>query len=100
MTRLALRAAVRFFQRRFDEAIDAADRALSRAPDYTAARRFLVAALALSGREEEARAQAEELLRRDPGLTLKQLTIVDPFRYDWMSALVIEGLRRAGVRPG
>ena len=67
MNRLNLRAALSFFSRRFDAAIDAAERALGRAPDYNSARRYLVAALIHSGREEEARSQAKELLRRDPG---------------------------------
>jgi adenylate cyclase len=98
--RLALRAAVWFFQRRFDEAIDAAERALGWAPDYNAARRFLVAALALSGREEEARAHVDELLRRDPESTLRQLRVFDPFRYDWMMGFLIGGMRRAGFPPG
>ncbi len=98
--RLSLRAAVYFFQRRFDEAINAAERALGRVPDYAIGRRFLAAALALSGRDKEARAQTAELLRRDPGFSLKRERENHPFRYDWMIDLAIEGLSRAGVPPG
>jgi TolB-like protein len=98
--RLTLRAAVCFFQRRFDAAIDEADRALGRTPEYNAARRFLACALALAGREEEARAQTEQLLRRDPEYSLKRERENHPYRHDWMIDLAIEGLSRAGVPSG
>ena len=100
MNRLNLRAAACFFSRRFDAAIDAAERALGRAPDYNSARRYLIAALTHSGREEEARAQAKELLRRDSGCTLKRTRGNNPFRHEWMIELFLEGLHRAGVPPG
>jgi TolB-like protein len=100
MNRLNLRAAACFFSRRFDAAIDAAERALGRAPDYNSARRYLIAALTHSRREEEARAQTKELLRRDPGCTLKRTRRNNPFRHEWMIELFLEGLRQAGVPPG
>jgi adenylate cyclase len=100
MNRLNLRAALSFFSRRFDAAIDAAERALGRAPDYNSARRYLVAALIHSGREEEARSQAKELLRRDPGCTLKRTRGNNPFRHEQMIEFFLEGLRRAGIPAG
>jgi TolB-like protein len=100
MNRLNLRAAACFFSRRFEAAIDAAERALGRAPDYNSARRYLIAALTHSGREEEARAQVKELLRRDPGCTLKRTRGNNPFRHDWMIEFFLVGLRRAGVPTG
>jgi tetratricopeptide (TPR) repeat protein len=100
MNRLNLRAAVCFFTLQFDAAIDAAERALGRAPDYNSARRYLIAALTHSGREEEARTEAKELLRRDPGCTLKRTRDNNPFRYDWMIEFFLKGLRQAGIPPG
>ncbi len=100
MNRLNLRAAVCFFTLQFDAAIGAAERALGRAPDYNSARRYLIAALTHSGREEEARTEAKELLRRDPGCTLKRTRGNNPFRYDWMMEFFLKGLRQAGIPPG
>jgi adenylate cyclase len=97
---LDLRAAAHFFSHRFDAAIEAAERAIGRVPDYNSARRYLIASLAHAGREEDARAQANELLRRDPGCTLARVRRDTPFRHEWMIALYLEGLRRAGVPSG
>jgi TolB-like protein len=56
MNCLNLRAAAHFFSHQFDDAIEAAERAIGRAPDYNSARRYLIASLAHAGREEDARA--------------------------------------------
>lgn len=94
---LNLRAAAHFFSRQYDPAIDAAKRAIGRAPDYNSARRYLIAALAQAGRGEEAQAQTAELLHRDPRCTLARTRGNNPFRHEWMIELFLEGLRRAGV---
>ena len=100
MNCLNLRAAAHFFSRQFDAAIDAAERAIGRAPDYNSARRYLIASLAHSGREEDAQAQTNELLRRDPRCTLARTRGNNPFRHEWMIDFFLEGLRRAGVPTG
>jgi adenylate cyclase len=94
---LDLRAAAHFFSHRFDAAIDAAERAIGRAPDYNSARRYLIASLAHAGRKEDARAQANELLRRDPRCTLARTRRENSFRHVRMIEFFLEGLRRAGV---
>ena len=99
MNCLNLRAAAHFFSRRFDAAIDAAQRALGRAPDYNSGRRYLIASLVHSGRKEEAQAQAIELLSRDPRCTLARTRGNNPFRHEWMIEFFLDGLRRAGVSP-
>jgi adenylate cyclase len=99
MNCLNLRAAAHFFSRRFDAAIDAAERAIGRAPDFNSARRTLIAALTHSGREEDAREQAKELLRRDPGCTLMRTRGNHPYRHEWMIEFFLESLARAGVPP-
>ena len=99
MNCLNLRAAANFFPGQFDAAIDAAERALGRAPDYNSARRYLIASLIHAGREDEARAQTSELLSRDPRCTLKRTRGNNPFRHEWMVEFFLEGLRRAGVPP-
>ena len=95
--RTGIRAAARFFLQEFDAAIEAADQAIGRTPDFHAARCVLITSLAHTGREEEARAQAAELMRRNPRYTQLLSLANNPFRHKWMAELFLEGLRRAGV---
>jgi adenylate cyclase len=94
---LTLRAAAQFFSRQYDAAIETAQRALGLAPEYNSARHFLMASLVHAGREGEARAQTEELMRRDPGCSIARTQRNIPYRHDWMIEHFLEGLRRAGV---
>jgi TolB-like protein len=94
---LNLRAAAYFFLRRFDAAIESAERAIGRAPDYSTARAYLTASLAYAGREDEARAHAREILSRNPLVTLARVRGNPPFRHEWMSDFFLEGLSRAGI---
>jgi adenylate cyclase len=95
-----IRAAARFFLREFDTAIEAAEQAVGRSPDFHAARCILASSLAHVGREEEARAQVAELLRRNPRYPQFLSLANNPFRHKWMAELFLEGLRRAGVQTG
>jgi TolB-like protein len=96
---LNLRAAAHFFSRQFDAAVDVAERAVGRAPDYNTARCYLIASLAHAGRQEEAHAQLTELRDRDPRWTLDLGRIYSPFRHEWMIELFLDGLHRAGMSP-
>ena len=96
---LDLRAAAHFFLRQFDAAIEVAERAIGRAPDYNPVRGYLVASLAHAGREADARAQTKELLRRDPRCTLARMRDNNAFRHEWMIEFFLEGLHRGGVPP-
>jgi TolB-like protein len=100
VARTGIRASARFFLREFDAAIEAADRAVARSPDFHAVRCILIASLAHAGREEEARAQAAELMRRNLGFTRVLTRATNPFRHEWMADLFLEGLARAGVPIG
>jgi TolB-like protein len=95
-----IRAAARFFLREFDAAIEAADHAVGRSPDFHAARCILAASLAHVGRQEEARAHAAELLRRNPQYPQFMTLANNPFRHKWMAELCLEGLQRAGIPTG
>jgi TolB-like protein len=97
INRLNLRAAAYFFSRQFDAAIESAERAIGRAPDYSTARAYLAASLAHAGREEEARAQGREILSRVPLCTLARVRGNPPFRHEWMSDFFLAGLSRAGI---
>jgi tetratricopeptide (TPR) repeat protein len=65
-------------------------------PGYRAAWRLLVAALALAGREPEARAQAAEFLRAEPGFRISGFGARHPLPPVYRSRIA-EGLRRAGL---
>src|SRR6185436_15524100 len=58
--------------RRDGEAVDWLHRSVALAPTDAFARLFLASALALSGREDDARAQLAELLRLRPDFTLSR----------------------------
>ena len=53
--------------------------------------------LAQLGRTDEARSEIAELLRYQPGASLRAFR-QQPFRHKWMHELHIEGLRKAGLR--
>ena len=98
--RLCIQAAAQFFTREFDAAIGSARGAIGRAPDFHAARCFLIASLAHAGLAEEAGAHAAELLRRNARYTLVLTGANSPFRHPWMAELLLSGLRQAGVPLG
>ena len=95
--RMGIRATARFFLREFDAAIEAADQGVGGGPNFHAARCILISSLAHVGRDEEARAHAAELTRRNPGYTRFLSLAKNPFRHRWMAELFLNGLRRAGI---
>jgi len=79
---------------RYDDVVRGAGEAIGTNPDYAALYRQRAAALAMLGREEEARDDIDRVLRLDPGNTIKRMREtpywpnIKPF---------LEGLRRAGL---
>jgi adenylate cyclase len=80
--------------RRFAEAEAAARKALGKNPAFTPAHRCLVSALALQGRDAEARAAACRLLELEPGYRISDWIVRSR---QWRAGLLVEGLRRAGL---
>jgi adenylate cyclase len=82
---------------RYEEAIAAYRRVISRSPDFFYVRHFLAAVYAQLGRMEEAKAEVAEALRMDPGFSglrvAKRLPLKDPAAL----ARLVEGLRKAGL---
>jgi len=83
---------------RYEEAISAYKKALHRAPDSLFAHLGLASAYNLLGREEEARAEAEEVLRIDPKFSLDHLAKSLFFKNQADTELVIDSLRKAGLK--
>ena len=89
-------AVAHFFARRFEECIHWGGRATAITSRASTQRRFVIAALAHLGRLDEARAELAELLGNDPAFSLKRARL-SSFRHEWMYALYLDGLRKAGL---
>jgi len=94
MWRRGLLVMVYFNARRYDDAV-AAMRRLGTPPTLTF--RWYAAALAHLGLAAEARAAADEYLRRNPGFTLAQHLPTVHFHKPEDKEHYAEGLRRAGL---
>jgi adenylate cyclase len=84
---------------RFEEAVSAFKKALQRAPNYIGAHVGLAATYSLMGRENEARAEAEEILRINPKFSVDYfvrtvLTYKDQSEID----KVVNALRKVGLK--
>ena len=86
-----------FFARRFDETIRITQRILSEVPEHNIARRYLAAALAHSGMQDQAREAVYALLARQPEYSLAAAR-GSQFRHRWMLDLWLGGLSTAGLQ--
>jgi adenylate cyclase len=82
---------------RYEEAIAAAKKAKTLAPDDFLAHITLAAAYSLAGREEEARIAAEEVLRLNPKFSLDYQAKILPFKNKRDLEHFIAALRKAGL---
>jgi len=82
---------------RYEEAIAACRKALDRAPDSILAHTPLASCYALMGRDDEAQAEAAEVLRIDPKFSLDYLEKRIPYKNQEDTKLVIDSLRKAGL---
>jgi TolB-like protein len=83
--------------RRFDEAIVAAKKALRQTPPYPGPYRCLASAFAHLGRDAEAREAAARLLETDPATISVWIARGGAYTSKRAAALLIEGLRKAGL---
>ena len=83
--------------RRFEQAIEWADRTLHDQPRTAAAMRVKVAALAHLGHLDEARAELSRVLAIDPKLTIAGYREFGHFEAPEVHELVVTGLRLAGL---
>ena len=88
-----------YLARRYEEAIRAGRRALVFAPQSNIARKYVAISLAQLGRTDEARSEIAELLRYQPGASLKAFR-QQPFRHKWMHELHMEGLAQGWIARG
>ena len=90
-------AAAHFAERRFEQAIEWADRALHDQPRTIAAMRVKVAALAHLGHLDAARAELSRVLAIDPKLTIAGFRAYGHFFAPEVLELYVAGLRLAGL---
>jgi len=89
-------AGARFFLKDFEATITLARRIIVESPSHIIAHRFLAAALALSGRKEDARIVLSRILELQPDYSLEHARR-SRMGHDWMMTLWIEGLAQAGL---
>ena len=87
-----------YFLGRYEDAIEIHKELLKRTPDRFGVLLYLTATYSASGREEEARHQAEELLRLDPSFSLEQVAEVWPIKDEAELERFIADLRKAGLK--
>jgi TolB-like protein/class 3 adenylate cyclase/Flp pilus assembly protein TadD len=85
------------FLGRYDEAIATYKKLFQFYPDHLPGHANLAATYVLAGREEEARAEAAEVMRIDPQFSLERYAKTFPFRQALVDQLV-EAWRKAGLK--
>jgi adenylate cyclase len=84
---------------RYEEAIAQLKKAINRSPDSFLAHLTLTATYGLAGRDEEARAEASEVLRIQPKVSLERLAkTAVPYKNKADTDRVIDALRKAGLK--
>jgi adenylate cyclase len=83
---------------RLEEAVSANKKALQRAPDYIAAHIGLLTTYSLMGRDKEARAEAEEVLRINPKFSLDYYAKTVPLKDRSQIDKVVNAMRKAGLK--
>ena len=81
---------------RYDEAITALRRVLDRNPNYLNSRLNLIATYVMSGKEEAARAEAVEVLRRSPDFSVGRFLRDFPYK----DQKIIDGLKECLLKAG
>ena len=84
--------------RRYEEAISELKKALHRNPDNLLAHLHLAGSYSSLGREEEARAEAAEVLRIDPKFSLDYFAKTLPYKNQADTERLIDALRKAGLK--
>ena len=83
---------------RFEEAVSAYKKAIQLAPDNIYPHIFLAATYIMMGREQEARAEAAEVLRIDPKFSVGYLAKVLSNKDQSVNDSIIAALRKAGLK--
>jgi len=83
---------------RFEEAVSVYEKAIQRAPDFIRAHIGLGTTYSLMGREKEARAEAEEVLRINPKFSLDLFKKASPYKDPAEIDKAVNAMRKAGLK--
>ena len=83
---------------RYEEAIAAFKRALTRNPDLLPAHQSLAGIYGELGREEEARTEAAEVLRISPNFSLERWRQISPYKDPAVFERMLAAGRKAGLK--
>ena len=84
---------------RFEEAVSVLKKALLRAPDFIPAHLGLAASYSMMGREKEARAEAEEVLKINPKFSLDYfIRTVHMYKDQSETDKFVDALHKAGLK--
>ncbi|MGD9041843.1 MAG: adenylate/guanylate cyclase domain-containing protein [Desulfobacteraceae bacterium] len=86
------------FLGRYDEAISAGKKAIYKEPSNVFAHIGLAATYAMAGREKDARAEGEEVLKMDPNFSLEHFANMLPYKNQADKEYVVDALRKAGLK--
>jgi len=90
-------AAAQFILRNYEQSISAGKKALSISPKWQTQRAGQIACYVEMGRMEEARAEAEELLRIDPKFTISGYEKIAPWKDSSVTERLVEAWRKVGL---
>jgi adenylate cyclase len=83
---------------RFEEAVSAEKKALQRSPDNLLAHVLLATTYSMMGREQEARAEAAEVLRINPKFTMDYYVKTLPYKDQSLTESLVAACRKAGLK--
>lgn len=87
-----------YLRGQYEEAIAAFKRVLNRNPSFWIARAYLATSYFELGREQEARAEAAEVLRTNPMLSLEVLRQREPYKDQTVLERIFDALRKVGLK--
>ena len=82
----------------YEKAIATVHKSIQRNPEDIISHIALATGYIMVGREEEARAEAEEVLRIDPKFSLEYYANTLPYKSQADTELIIDALRKAGLK--
>jgi adenylate cyclase len=83
---------------RYKDALTVGEKAVHREPDNLMARIFLAAIYGLAGQAEEARVEADEVIRISPKFSLENISKTWPYKNQADKGRILEALRKAGLK--
>jgi adenylate cyclase len=83
---------------KYEEATQWAERAVQQNPENVLSRIALCSVYSLSGRMDEARAQAKEIMRLNPNFSVEQIARTNPQKNQVLKQRYTDALRKAGLK--